>query len=295
VPQIVLDDVDATYDPNLVEHCSVGSGSIGNGFIHDAGRMSDSTDNDVFVSYEINVEESGCYAVEEYHPVVNNLSAACGSFSATTVPVQINYCKGQVAWKSVDQAVNGGQWNQIARVPFYSGHVGSIKLTRGDDSAIETHTCPGGSCFWMADAFRVRRLAETCHDAEVADGVQLTLDTPVLRGDASLFAFMPPLDGCYMIEEHHPQNFDTKAAALKVDFCKGERAFGNLDYSDGRHSQWNYLGSFPFFEQHEGRFFVPQRQLQDGQKFRLSRGISPLPCRGCTGGESNSGSRQNTI
>jgi hypothetical protein len=67
------------------------------------------------------------------------------------------------------------------------------------------------------------------------------------------FHFDPPSDGCYLIEELHPQ-VGCKASPntkVHVKYCKGLEAFGEVDQTANA-GQWTFLGAFPFYAGHPG-------------------------------------------
>jgi hypothetical protein len=61
-------------------------------------------------------------------------------------------------------------------------------------------------------------------------------------------------------------------ADLRVNYCNGLSAEGIIDHTDGRHLQWNYLASLPFFDDREGSCELPRSVVERGaHKFRLTR------------------------
>jgi len=279
-PTIVLDDSSASLQGGM--QCT-SSGYQGS-FHHSNGSLGNVQD---FAVWDFNVSRSGCYLVEEYHPV-----SSCSGHAMGHVPLRVDYCKGQTAWTSIDQSLNGGRWNRLGHLPFYVDWPGRVLLSRAN---LPDYVCPQGQCFWVGDAFRLTYLAATCHEAEAQaehptareqaeaelDGqeveqtrnvvsfvVQAVLREPEMLAEKSTFSFRPPLDGCYMVEEHHPHVPGAVSEPLKINFCRGLVADGTIDHTDGRHLQWNYVASLPFFDDSDGSVTLPRALLERAQEHR---------------------------
>lgn len=74
------------------------------------------------------------------------------------------------------------------------------------------------------------------------------------RRAQATFEFNPPHDGCYLIEELHPQLEKCQASPntkVHVNFCKGLKAVGtvNQTFNGG---QWTFLAALPFYAGHPG-------------------------------------------
>jgi hypothetical protein len=239
------------------------------------------------------------------------------------VPLRVDYCRGQTAKTSVDQTINGDRWNEIGLLPFYVGWEGSIALGENcpDDSCF--WLLDAFRLTWLADscsevpANRTAAAAEqqsaempsaAPHTeeevneltngmaAELANVINVTNSTkpsmavqalafePKFQADLSVFSFSPPLDGCYLVEEQHPYVSGAVQEPLAVNYCKGQRAEGQLDHTDGRHSQWNYVASLPFFDNYDGSAELPRALVESAQSshynFRFTR-VGPS----CSAGE----------
>merc|ERR1711971_830660 len=60
-------------------------------------------------------------------------------------------------------------------------------------------------------------------------------------------------------------------APLTVSYCKGRRAQGSVDYSNGRQDRWNYVASLPFYVGEEGVLSLPASLVgRDTHEFRLT-------------------------
>jgi hypothetical protein len=85
------------------------------------------------------------------------------------------------------------------------------------------------------------------------------------------FHFDPPRDGCYLIEELHPQvgclePCVCKASAntnVHVNYCKGLAAFGKVDQTANA-GQWTFLGAFPFYAGHPGNVTLSNEGTKPG-------------------------------
>lgn len=273
------------------------------GAIYHSNKSVGSVDN--FVTYTFDVERDGCYLIEEYHPVVPQ--GGCGDFNPGEVPLRIDYCRGEHAWTTVNQAVGGGQWNSLGRLPYYTRE-GSYTLSLRERSI-------GGSKVrspkrqWMADAFRLTWLARSCHEydhkkaqeakkptprevlmdeeekakkddasdsapeektsqvakeSDVAAAFQLLLNEPRDDGAHSKFFFKVPFDGCFMIEERHP-HIKGGSGSVSINYCKGFTASGDIDHTNGKHDQWNYVAALPFFDDHDGSIILPRELVSQGE------------------------------
>jgi hypothetical protein len=78
------------------------------------------------------------------------------------------------------------------------------------------------------------------------------------------FAFDPPVDGCYLLEEFHPENRCSKAfssaAALTIHYCKGLRKLAEVDQTQ-KGNQWNTVALLPFYKGHAGKVQVSHPQV----------------------------------
>jgi len=108
-------------------------------------------------TFSFDPPQDGCYMVEEWHP---GSDQACSRYLPSNTKLDIGYCLGKTSKASIDQSRNGGQWNTVGKWPFYKGHRGYFKLSNSDQES-----CATGSCFWVADAFRLTRLGSSCTDA----------------------------------------------------------------------------------------------------------------------------------
>lgn len=117
----------------------------------------DNADNKGLVSADYYAQglTPGCWLVEEHHPGRNPL---CARFLPTTAPLTIyGGDGGATATATVNQAVNGGQWNPVGRY-MLAGHAHLQLSNRGSTE------CAAGrdSCYWIADAFRLSWHGPVC-------------------------------------------------------------------------------------------------------------------------------------
>jgi len=103
---------------------------------------------------------TGCYKIEEYHP---GSDYSCSRYLPRNAELNIDYCQGMSKTLQINQAVQGAQWNEIDRLPFHKGHQGkfTMKNKQGEQ-------CDTGSCFWVADAFRLTWVANECNTTDSA-------------------------------------------------------------------------------------------------------------------------------
>merc|ERR1711998_171159 len=78
------------------------------------------------------------------------------------------------------------------------------------------------------------------------------------------FPFDPPEDGCYLLEEFHPENtckvpFSTETA-LTIHYCKGLKAVAAIDQTKNG-DQWTTLGFFPFYKGWKGKVLISHPQV----------------------------------
>jgi hypothetical protein len=160
-PQIVLDDMDSgavaskqNAEPGSYEPCM--KDAYQGQFHHDWGKNKGSAN---FV-FRFDPPKDGCYKIEEHHP---GNDAQCARYMPRNANIDVDYCRGRSTKFSVNQAENGGQWNEIGWLPFYVGQEGRFTLRNHDQEM-----CDQQPCFWVADAFRVTWMGEKCHQTGVA-------------------------------------------------------------------------------------------------------------------------------
>jgi len=74
-----------------------------------------------------------------------------------------------------------------------------------------------------------------------------------------------------MIEERHSSIAEGQEAPLIVSYCKGRRAKGLVDYSEGRQDHWNYVASLPFYVGEDGVLALPASLVErNTHEFRLT-------------------------
>jgi hypothetical protein len=96
---------------------------------------------------------------------------------------------------------------------------------------------------------------------------QAVLSESEVRADLSVFSFQPPVNGCYMVEEQHPEIPGESDQTLAVNYCRGQRVEGTLNHTDGRHNQWNYVTSLPFFVGLEGSMELEQSLVERAAQY----------------------------
>eukprot|EP00746_Dinoflagellata_sp_MGD_P154965 gnl/MRDRNA2_/MRDRNA2_85137_c0_seq1.p1 gnl/MRDRNA2_/MRDRNA2_85137_c0~~gnl/MRDRNA2_/MRDRNA2_85137_c0_seq1.p1 ORF type:complete len:631 (+),score=154.99 gnl/MRDRNA2_/MRDRNA2_85137_c0_seq1:94-1986(+) len=86
------------------------------------------------------------------------------------------------------------------------------------------------------------------------------------RRAQATFHFNPPHDGCYIVEEMHPELDQCKASAntkVHINYCKGLKALGTVDQSVNP-GQWTYLAALPFYAGHPGNVTLSNDGTQPG-------------------------------
>eukprot|EP00928_Gymnodinium_smaydae_P026218 TRINITY_DN20656_c0_g1_i1.p1 TRINITY_DN20656_c0_g1~~TRINITY_DN20656_c0_g1_i1.p1 ORF type:complete len:539 (-),score=96.67 TRINITY_DN20656_c0_g1_i1:189-1805(-) len=111
------------------------------------------------MSMSFDPPESGCYSIEERHPGNN---PQCSRYLPRNAKLTVDYCKGLTSNVIVDQSSRGGQWNHIGAFMFYKGSEGKITMSNSPSDE-----CEAEHCFLVADAFRLRRLGDSCPDVVV--------------------------------------------------------------------------------------------------------------------------------
>lgn len=113
-----------------------------------------SVQNVVTASYQPVLPAAGCYEVLEWHP---GKSPSCSAYLPKNALLTV-YHGGKANKITLDQSVNGAQWNTIGRFDFALGQPQYVVASnRGGDLS-----CDSGSCWWIADALRFVFVGETC-------------------------------------------------------------------------------------------------------------------------------------
>jgi len=144
------------------------------GFHHNDGVHSDES----FAIWNFTIAKDGCYWVEEFHPD----TSGCKFTLSSRVPLQIFFCRGLHTAGIVDQSQRAGQWNKLAKLPFYTSHTAAIHI-----SAVGFKFESAG--VWAADAFRLTWAAQDCHDKDTEPNEAVAPPTgsaaPVLKDEVT--------------------------------------------------------------------------------------------------------------
>lgn len=291
--QVLLDDAGEHVRPGTAWTKAEGmcsrAGQVG-GFHHNNGVH----DGEDFAEWNFTVSKDGCYWVEEYHPDTRGL---CGFELASQVPVQIHFCKGLHTAGIVDQSQRASQWNKLMRLPFYTSHSAAIQI-----SAKGLDINPRG--IWAADAFRLTWDADNCKDEVAETKTQQEAKVSVLpalvddreamvkgvtlqplsqcpatasrtflhdglqksQQAEAKYLFYPPHDGCYLVEERHPQLEQCKASAntkVHIGYCRELEAIGTLNQSASA-GEWSFLAALPFYTGHVGSVTLSNEGTEAG-------------------------------
>jgi hypothetical protein len=128
---IYVDNVDAVFAPDCSDSCDPNiewsySDNLQEDFAADV-RWKFAGDGSATARWTPVVPETGDYAVYAWWTATD--------VRATDAPYTINYDGGSVTI-NVNQKLNGGQWNQLATVPFAEGTSGTIVLTDDADGLV---------------------------------------------------------------------------------------------------------------------------------------------------------------
>lgn len=80
------------------------------------------------------------------------------------------------------------------------------------------------------------------------------------------FNFDPPHDGCYLVEEMHPQLDQCRASSntkVHVNYCQGLQASGTLDQTANA-GQWTFVAALPFYAGHKGNVTLSNEGTEPG-------------------------------
>merc|ERR1719162_1637849 len=105
--------------------------------------------------FKFEAPRSGCYMVEEHHP---GSSWTCAQYLPRSTSLVIQHDDKRLPQSYfINQAENGGQWNEI----------GSIMLSPSAGTKFSMRNAPGeecaaSTCFWVADAIRLTWTGEKC-------------------------------------------------------------------------------------------------------------------------------------
>lgn len=159
--QIILDDMDTatsgetantfegSYYPCLAD-------AYGKQFHHDWAKNKGSAR----FTFNFDPPTDGCYKIEEFHPGNSEL---CNRYLPRNTHLRITYCSDSSAPFFINQADRGGQWNVLGELPFLKGTKGYLTLLNSPEEQ-----CWSPPCFWMADAFRLTRIAAQCQGQDAA-------------------------------------------------------------------------------------------------------------------------------
>ena len=89
--------------------------------------------------------ESGCFELFEWHPGANY---ECSRYLPNASPVWVHHSRG-ITQLSIDQSVDGQQWNSLGFFEFEQGGGYIIVSNEG------TTECDAATCYWIADAFKL--------------------------------------------------------------------------------------------------------------------------------------------
>jgi len=163
--QIVLDDMELASESRM-ENAVPGSygycmADAWNGQYHH-----DWAENKGHASYafKVNVPVSGCYELEEYHP--GKHSGLCSMYLPRNAKLDVKYLNDRSTTLSINQAVDGAQWNIVASFPFTKGIEGELKMSNHPGEECGTQET---GCFWVVDAFRLTRTGDKCGDLDPAE------------------------------------------------------------------------------------------------------------------------------
>jgi hypothetical protein len=113
-----------------------------------------SSEQNCEAEYTFEPQSSGCYRVDEYHPVhAHNCPVDAGT------KVRVEHLDGRHWEGLVAMAADGGKWNTLGHFAFGAGVHGKLMSKRADELY--------GS-YWATDAFRFTWVAKSCRDKPIA-------------------------------------------------------------------------------------------------------------------------------
>mmetsp|Transcript_45196 Transcript_45196/g.79568 ORF Transcript_45196/g.79568 Transcript_45196/m.79568 type:complete len:524 (-) Transcript_45196:236-1807(-) len=151
--QVILDD---EGEANTMENAHAGSyqpcmkDAYQGQFHHDWAKNKGTA----HLSYHFDPPQDGCYLVEEYHP---GSDETCARYLPSNTRMELDYCRGLSRSFFIDQGRNGAQWNPVGKAPFFKGFKGTITMRNANGEQ-----CRSPPCFWVADAFRLTRVEDSC-------------------------------------------------------------------------------------------------------------------------------------
>jgi len=137
-------------------------------FVHDWGDNK----GQASATFSFFPPQDGCYLVEEYHPGGDQ---ACSRYLLKNAKLEVGWCKGRTQQLTIDQSRNGGKWTAVGKWPFYKGTRGTFTLSNSAGDS-----CNAERCFWVADAFRVTRIGNTCNGGVGAAEQEQSSSGPVV-------------------------------------------------------------------------------------------------------------------
>jgi hypothetical protein len=116
-------------------------------------------------TFAFNAPKSGCYKVDEYHP------SGCSSYLPRNAKFDIERGRCPAQSYVINQAKNGGQWNEVGMLEFVSGEGAKLVMRNSKDEqcglrdrlskkyGLKDAT---DACFFVVDAFRLTWTADEC-------------------------------------------------------------------------------------------------------------------------------------
>jgi hypothetical protein len=271
------------------------------GFHHNNGVHNE----DSFATWNFSVATDGCYWVEEFHPDTSKCDFHlaprvplvihfCKGLQTAGVIDQQQHA-GQ--WNKLVKLPFYVNWTAAivmsARgMPFNASGVwaaDAFRLTWDSESCHEQDAEQDEAVAPTEEAVSVAATQERMPflQAQVDDSSSKVLATAELipqcpatagktfhhdamqkeRRAEATFHFDPPHDGCYLIEEMHPDlGGECKASnstKVHVNYCKGLKAVGTVDQSV-KAGQWTYLAALPFYAGHSGNVTLSNEGTEPG-------------------------------
>eukprot|EP00747_Dinoflagellata_sp_TGD_P128130 gnl/TRDRNA2_/TRDRNA2_174485_c1_seq4.p1 gnl/TRDRNA2_/TRDRNA2_174485_c1~~gnl/TRDRNA2_/TRDRNA2_174485_c1_seq4.p1 ORF type:complete len:790 (+),score=175.76 gnl/TRDRNA2_/TRDRNA2_174485_c1_seq4:95-2464(+) len=120
------------------------------------------SEGEASAEYAFEPPSSGCYRVDEFHPKKTESCNLGGS-----AHLRVDYCDGKNWQGQIGLAKDGARWNTLGHFPFFAGMPGKVTSRRLAEMPAGTH--------WVADAFRLTKVADSCFEVPHAALVALRI------------------------------------------------------------------------------------------------------------------------
>jgi len=131
-----------------------------------AGSLQVARGGEASAEFTFEPPSTGCYRVDTFHPE----NADCSFPLAPHTIVDVNWCLGQHSRLTMPLSGEGNHWNTVGHFKFYAGEKGSVVSRRMASLNFQQ--------YWVADAVRFTRVADSCHETSDAGLLSLRIFGP---------------------------------------------------------------------------------------------------------------------